>query len=484
MKIIRLTISDAYRELFNEKFENKNLIWSQSNSKGKTTLIRFILFSLGYDIPSTKKINMKSYITNLEIESNNKNFILIRNKNVFTVKCPNENFEREYNLDTECIQAQAVFLNLENKKIIENILGAFYIDQEKGWTLINRGRVISSNIRFNIEDFIIGLSNVDVSDLDAKISSKTSEINRYSAILNVVELDEVQQDNYKEDENIIRLKNRRANIMYNIGEIDNQIKDLSELIENNDNLGKLIESYKILIRVDNDKQVRVTRDNIVDFNINQFMLESQKKELIIEKNSLNEDLNKVNIELSEYDTLFNIDDISKQVVKQVKQSSVDQVHLEHLISQLKKEKKDYEKQKDLIVESKSDIVSFITKKIEEYATSIGVYKGYIDKESNYLFTSNLKEYSGALYHKVTLCYRLAYYSALKKYLDLDLPFIIDSPGSAEVDSDGMKAIINVVKTVVNDNQIIISSIFDSELGYDYDKKVVLDNGIFNNDDII
>ncbi|MBQ7642116.1 MAG: hypothetical protein IJS83_06565 [Acholeplasmatales bacterium] len=479
MKIIRLIIKDAYRELFNKNFKCKNLIWSQSNSKGKTTLIRFILFSLGYDVPSTKKINMKSYITELEIENNNKFFVLIRNKNIFTVKCDSENFKKEYNLDVSDIQAQSIFLGIDNVKLIENLLGTYYIDQEKGWTLINRGRVISSKIRFNIEDFILGLSNVDVSDLDVKINGKSAEINRYSAILNVVELDEIQQDDYKEDENLIRLKNQKANIMYNIGELDNQINDLSNLIDNNNNLVKMIESYKISIRVDGDKQIRVDRNNIVDFNINQFMLESQRKELLIEKTFLNEKLKDIIDKLSAYDTLVNVDDISKQVVKQVKESSLNQVNLEHLIEELKKEKKGYEKQKDDIVESKSEIVTYIVNKIKEYATQIGVYEGYIDKETNYLFTSNLKEYSGALYHKVTLCYRLAYYSAIKKYHNIDLPFIIDSPGSAEVDSDGMKAIIELVNDVVKDNQIIVSSIFDDELGYDYDNKIILQNGIFS-----
>lgn len=481
MKIIRLVISDAYRELFNKTFGCKNLIWSKSNSKGKTTLIRFILFSLGFDIPSTKKINMKSYTTNLEIENNNKVLKLIRNKNILVVKCESEQFQKEYNLDDSCIQAQSVIFGNDNAKLIENFLGTFYIDQEKGWTLINRGRVISSKIRFNVEDFILGLSNVDVSSLDAKINCKTAEINRYSAILNIVELDETQQVNYKEDENIIRLKNQRANIVYNIGELEKQINDLANLIENNDNLVKMIESYKLSVRIDGNKHIRVTRDNIVDFNINQFMLESQKKELLIEKSFLNEKLNNINIELSNYDTLINVDDISKQVVRQVKDSSLNQAHLEHLIEQLKNEKKNYEKQKDNIVASRGSIVTYIATKIKEYATKIGVYEGYIDKESNYLFTRNLKEYSGALYHKVTLCYRLAYYSAVKEYCNIDMPFIIDSPGSAEVDSDGMKSIINLVNDVVKENQIIISSIFDEDLGFNYDNKITLLNGIFEDD---
>ena len=33
-----------------------NLIHSDRNSRGKTTLVRFLLYSLGYNIPNTRKI--------------------------------------------------------------------------------------------------------------------------------------------------------------------------------------------------------------------------------------------------------------------------------------------------------------------------------------------------------------------------------------------------------------------------------------------
>lgn len=54
-----------------------------------------------------------------------------------------------------------------NKDILHNILGVFYFDQEKGWTLLNRGVVIGS-IHFNIEEFVRGISGVDCSELIAR----------------------------------------------------------------------------------------------------------------------------------------------------------------------------------------------------------------------------------------------------------------------------------------------------------------------------
>ena len=60
------------------EFDNQNnLIYSKENSKGKTTLIRFILYSLGYQIPATEGIGDFSKFTfSLSLISNKKSIIL------------------------------------------------------------------------------------------------------------------------------------------------------------------------------------------------------------------------------------------------------------------------------------------------------------------------------------------------------------------------------------------------------------------------
>ena len=51
--------------------------------------------------------------------------------------------------------------------MLSNILGAFYFDQEKGWTLLNRGVVIGS-IHFNIDELVRGIGEKDCSKLIAQ----------------------------------------------------------------------------------------------------------------------------------------------------------------------------------------------------------------------------------------------------------------------------------------------------------------------------
>ena len=55
-------IIKSLKVIFNEKeflfgfTKNCNLIYSKENSKGKTTLVRFLLYALGYQIPATEGI--------------------------------------------------------------------------------------------------------------------------------------------------------------------------------------------------------------------------------------------------------------------------------------------------------------------------------------------------------------------------------------------------------------------------------------------
>ena len=59
MIIRSIRIKEGLFSRFIEFSANANLIHSKQNSKGKTTLLRFLLYSLGYNIPNTRKIKFE-----------------------------------------------------------------------------------------------------------------------------------------------------------------------------------------------------------------------------------------------------------------------------------------------------------------------------------------------------------------------------------------------------------------------------------------
>ena len=90
----------------------------------------------------------------------------------------------------------------------------------------------------------------------------------------------------------------------------------------------------------------------------------------------------------------------------------------------------------------------------------------LDGESiseKYLFTSNLKELSGAILHKTVFAFRLACLLEVEKHLNIKMPIILDSPSGKEIDHQNIEAMIKILKRDFSENQIIIASIYEYDL---------------------
>ena len=138
-----------------------------------------------------------------------------------------------YYLPEQLNNLHALLFNTENIDILNNILGTFYLDQEKGWTLLNRGQVIGS-IHFNLEEFIQGLSGRDCSELKKQKEWLESELLKYEQISNVTKykesLDEIEGSLLREnpDEELdvqVQLKQIQFNnVKRELSQIDRVLK--------------------------------------------------------------------------------------------------------------------------------------------------------------------------------------------------------------------------------------------------------------------
>lgn len=71
MKILKTYIREGLFERSVLWDTDVNLIFSKKNTCGKTTLLRALLYSLGYPIPNTKKIKFEKCIIITEILKGN-----------------------------------------------------------------------------------------------------------------------------------------------------------------------------------------------------------------------------------------------------------------------------------------------------------------------------------------------------------------------------------------------------------------------------
>ena len=138
---------------------------------------------------------------------------------------------------------------------------------------------------------------------------------------------------------------------------------------------------------------------------------------------------------------------------------MNQVAIKNEIEKLEKEQKQVREQIAKISRSDNDVVLSLYNTIVKYATELGIG----DSESitkKYLFTSNLKELTGAVLHKTVFAFKMAYILELEKYLNIKLPIILDSPSGKEVDQENIELMMNILKRDFKENQIIIASIYD------------------------
>ena len=98
---------------------------------------------------------------------------------------------------------------------------------------------------------------------------------------------------------------------------------------------------------------------------------------------------------------------------------------------------------------------------KRYLTELGLDGARLTEQ--YLFTSNLKELSGAILHNTVFSFRIACLIEMEKCLNIKLPIILDSPSGKEIDSENIKKLITILKRDFSDHQIIIASIFEYDL---------------------
>lgn len=118
------------------KFNEKTLIFSHENSVGKSTLLRILLYGLGYPIPSTKKMNFKQLTVEVTFTKCDKKYSTQRMDNYIQLMSDG-NIIYSTLVSTSMNEWFALVWDIESPDVLSNLLGTFFLEQDKGWTLLN-----------------------------------------------------------------------------------------------------------------------------------------------------------------------------------------------------------------------------------------------------------------------------------------------------------------------------------------------------------
>lgn len=455
--------------------ENVNLVVSKENSVGKSTLLRLLFYSMGYSIPGTKGIKFKNVKTKLTIETS-KGLIILERDDKFIDFKQNGNTHLFF-LPNDSESLHSFIFETDNEKVLSNILGAIYLDQEKGWTLLNRGIVIGKQY-FNLKDLISGLAERESRTLELELESVVSEQKKYKTMKNLYDykttLLDIKDSDFSSD--YIDELERDLNILLmdkNI--LKKQIKDIEVSCKDNISFVEYIENMRLYIE-NNGEKIQVTKDNLVDFEDNQELLNIRKKILEFKKRKLEAKIIEVQDKIAKESSLISLQSEIQKFDSQVANLIINPISLDKIIKQLKQREKELKKMIFDKITINNSIIDNVYLSIQRYAKELDIYQ-YMDDNRDYIFTDDLKGFSGAVYHKMVFSFKMAYIIELQKYLGYKLPIVLDSPSGREVDQKNISDIMKILSRDFKDNQIIIASIYD-DYGFEKTNRIELDKGIF------
>ncbi|MDR2941575.1 MAG: hypothetical protein LBV17_03185, partial [Treponema sp.] len=446
---------------------------------GKSTFMRLLLYALGFTIPNTRKVKFEDFTIEMEIEINS-NFMQIKRKNKrIWIN------DVEFTLPSEIKIVHATIFQDESIDLIENLLGAIYIDQDRGWTLLNRGIVIG-RIRFFIEEFLHGMKGKDA-DIETKIALRkiNDELERYKQMRTLAEYKEqiieaTGESNFTRgeisfDTHTEKLQKERKELLYMKSKIDKEISFLEKTIAEDKRFIERLEYYNIFVRTESGELIPVTRRTIENYTDNTELnkIEIRRSQIALRK--INEDIAKINREINSQSLFLEGETVIEHFDRKISDIPIDKESVERIIAKLVKEQMQY---RNILKESAQINNNWVDKLniyIKNYAKEFQIDE-YL-KDYDYVFIRDLRGVSGAIYHKMVFIFRISYARVLSEKLGYKVPIFIDSPNGREIEKQTVDYMLELLERDFVGHQIFIATIFDI-MKKDSKNKVILMDGKF------
>lgn len=461
--IIRSIVVTEYKKTKSYTFSSgANLIYSKKNQAGKTTLLRILLYSLGYAIPNTKNMKFEKCKTETVVESNGITYTIIREDEYLLVKS-NSN-ETYYILPEELNSFHKELFSTENLDVLNNMLGVYYMDQEKGWTLLNRGVVIGK-IRFNIQQFVLGLSGRDYAKLQSELDLLEREINKYQQMKNMAQY---QQEVYEEKGDIVHdtydetLQRDLAVCNFDLEALNKELRQINGVIKDNKTFSKFIDRMSLKVKAPNGDEIPVNKDTVIGLSDNMNFLFSRRRLLVSQISKLNNKITQLRNVIYYNSQQPTAESLIQAFDKNISAISIDSKAVDNIMSELSARYEEVKKALQELTKLNNPVLQQMYETVMKYADELEL-NNYMTSSVDFLFTSNLKELTGATLTKMVFAFKMAYINAVKSSLNIKLPIILDSPSGKELDHDNIQKLMNILNKDFPDHQVIIASIFSYDL---------------------
>ncbi len=478
MRIVSLQVNSIQRTFLSDDQKtyafgpNVNIIFSAKNSVGKTTLLRMLMYALGYPIPSTRGIRFSDYETVLTvIGANEREFVLTRNRNYIEIAYDGN--ENGYSLPSEQAELHTLIFGIDNLEVVENLLGAFYIDQEKGWTLLNRGKVIG-DIHFSIESLLRGLSNKSNDELAQRLAVVRREIQKYKHMLDVAnykaEINKLGETIYL-DSTADEIESMLEALYCERKPLEEELHRIKNVVRKNCSFEKYIASFRLRVKTPDGNEIPVNKDTLVGYADTAQLLVTKQRLVCQRLAEIDQKIQVLKSRQDKDEAMFDVKTRLEQFDSEISRIDVDALAIQRIISKLEKERKSLEDQVITNVKRDNPLVIELHGLISQYATRLGLDEKYVSARTDYIFTNDLKSLSGAIFHKVVFAFKISYVKLIQNHTGICLPIILDSPRGREVSEENVNEMMAILSEDYYDHQIIIASIYNS---YAFTDKIVIE----------
>lgn len=483
MRIITFHLKEVSSFIWKKLDFNHNvcICYSNENSTGKTTLMRAILYTLGFSIPNTELIKFDSYEFELSLLHNRQEYSIYRKGNLLVIN------KTEFDLPIEQSAAHTFLFGISNAEILSNLLATIYFDQDKGWTLLNRGTIIGTN-RFSIESFFRGLKEDESSEsyqILAQINALDKKIAQYKLMLNVAEyqaaINETVDSKLNYQSYNQELEAALLEKQLQLSKVEKELTRITDIIRENDSFSNYIENKKIFVKNPVDgSPIPVNKETLLEYQNVSEINDARRSILIANRNALKRQIAAIESQQEKQIAFLEVPTVDAELTSRLANiKGISAIQVKAFLNNLQKQKRDL-----------TDILRMRTKEnnpwIKQAYEIILQYTHELEIPFDYkidIFTHNLKEKSGAILHKMVFAYKLAYIKLLSQKAGYKLPIFCDSPSGREVEKQTIDEMLKILHRDFADHQLIIASIYKYE-GIFTDAEIIPMNGTLFNEQTI
>lgn len=431
-------------------FGKKTIISSKHNIVGKSTLLRVILYALGFKVVMTNGIAALNLKTDIKIITDDSEKIQIfRDTEKVILEWISSGKIKEMHLPEDSKALQSIFFNFNNIRILDNCLGTFYFEQGRGYSLINHGVVTPKNY-FDLKDLIIQL----VPEIEEKlkiIDKKESIIKRKISAINAINavLRDKNASLEENDEDEITIQNLNS-LKFKLNQLKKRKRAIKESINDNNKLLQYIGKLKLKLRLSDGTKVLVTPDKIEGMESTIGYLKSEK---VVLNNQIEETKQLISINEQGLKNKYKNQTLDKFAIPKAFNLDKNNAILKYL-----------QERRDSLTSQKKELL----KKHSYQELQDRLYKLYTDNAnelkiskwlSHGIFSSkNISGLIGTEQEFTALSIRLAALKLIEESTKINLPLILDSPFQ-ELDTDNRKLLVKFLENEFSEkHQIIITSV--------------------------